>query len=189
MFDRKKQQVYVSQISGGEKRRLYLLTILMQQPNFLILDEPTNDLDIFTLQVIEEYLAEYPGCLIIVSHDRFFLDKVVDHLFVFQGDGIIKDYNGNYTQYRLEQEAKKYDDLRPKDALTVSAGKQDRETQKNLARVEKQIEQLNKKKKELQSKFENPEIKTDDLIKWSSELKEIDLQLELKEDEWLSLSA
>ena len=189
MFDRKKQQVYVSQISGGEKRRLYLLTILMQQPNFLILDEPTNDLDIFTLQVIEEYLAEYPGCLIIVSHDRFFLDKVVDHLFVFQGDGIIKDYNGNYTQYRLEQEAKKYDDLRPKDALTVSAGKQDRETQKNLARVEKQIEQLSKKKKELQSKFENPEIKTDDLIKWSSELKEIDLQLELKEDEWLSLSA
>lgn len=189
MFDRKKQQVYVSQISGGEKRRLYLLTVLMQQPNFLILDEPTNDLDIFTLQVIEEYLAEYPGCLIIVSHDRFFLDKVVDHLFVFQGDGIIKDYNGNYTQYRLEQEAQKYDDLRPKEISSLRAGKQDRETQKNLSRVEKQIEQLNKKKKELQAKFENPEIKTDDLIKWSSELKEIDLQLELKEDEWLSLSA
>ncbi|MEP7320897.1 MAG: ABC-F family ATP-binding cassette domain-containing protein [Saprospiraceae bacterium] len=187
MFDRKKQQVYVSQISGGEKRRLYLLTILMQQPNFLILDEPTNDLDIFTLQVIEEYLAEYPGCLIIVSHDRFFLDKVVDHLFVFEGNGVIKDYNGNYTQYRLEQESKKYDDLRPKDAANTQ-GKQDRETQKNLSRIEKQIEQLNKKKKELQSRFENSDIKTDDLIKWSAELKEVDAQLELKEDEWLSLS-
>ena len=187
MFDRKKQQVYVSQISGGEKRRLYLLTILMQQPNFLILDEPTNDLDIFTLQVIEEYLSEYPGCLIIVSHDRFFLDKVVDHLFVFEGNGVIKDYNGNYTQYRLEQESKKYDDLKPKEN-TATAGKQDRETQKNLNKVEKQIEQLNKKKKELQARFENPEIKTDDLIKWSSELKDIDKQLVEKEDEWLSLS-
>ncbi|MBK6479963.1 MAG: ABC-F family ATP-binding cassette domain-containing protein [Saprospiraceae bacterium] len=187
MFDRKKQQVFVSQISGGEKRRLYLLTILMQQPNFLILDEPTNDLDIFTLQVIEQYLAEYPGCLIIVSHDRFFLDKVVDHLFIFEGEGVIRDYNGNYTQYRLEQESKKYDDLKPKESASNS-GKQDREAQKNISRIEKQIEQLTKKKKEIQARFENPDIKTDDLIKWSAEIKEVESQLELKEDEWLSLS-
>lgn len=187
MFDRKKQQVYVSQISGGEKRRLYLLTILMSQPNFLILDEPTNDLDIFTLQVIEEYLNEYPGCLIVVSHDRFFLDKIVDHLFVFEGDGKIKDYNGNYTQYRLEQEAKKYDDLKPKEQATATASKQDHETQKALRKLEKQIDQLTLKKKELQSKFENPDISTDNIIKWSAELKDIESQLAEKEEEWMGL--
>ncbi len=188
MFDRKKQQVYVSQISGGEKRRLYLLTILMQQPNFLILDEPTNDLDIFTLQVIEEFLQEYTGCLLIVSHDRFFLDKIVDHLFVFQGDGTIKDYNGNYTQYRLELEAAKYDDLKPKATAPITAGKQDHETQKTLRRIEKQIEQLTTKKKEIQNRFENTNVSTEDLIKWSAELKEIEKQLAEKEDEWLGMS-
>lgn len=95
----------------------------MQQPNFLILDEPTNDLDIFTLQVIEQYLAEYPGCLIIVSHDRFFLDKVVDHLFIFEGEGVIRDYNGNYTQYRLEQESKNMMILNQKNLLPIAANK------------------------------------------------------------------
>lgn len=188
LFDRKKQQVYVSQISGGEKRRLYLLTILMQQPNFLILDEPTNDLDIFTLQVIEEYLAEYPGCLLIVSHDRFFLDKVVDHLFIFEGDGYIRDYNGNYTQYRLEQQAKLYDDLRPREGLPASVSKQDRETQKYLRRIEKQLAQLNQKKKEIQNRFDQPSVITEDLIKWTAELKELETQLSAREDEWLSLS-
>ena len=188
LFDRKKQQVYVSQISGGEKRRLYLLTILMKQPNFLILDEPTNDLDIFTLQVIEEYLADYSGCLLIVSHDRFFLDKVVDHLFIFEGNGHIRDYNGNYTQYRLEQEAKKYDDLRPKEPGTFTASRQDHETQKAIRRIEKQLEQLNQKKKEIQNRFDRPQVATDDLIKWSTELKEIDSQLSKKEDEWLELA-
>ena len=188
LFDRKKQQVYVSQISGGEKRRLYLLTILMQQPNFLILDEPTNDLDIFTLQVIEEYLADYSGCLLIVSHDRFFLDKVVDHLFIFEGNGHIRDYNGNYTQYRLEQEAKQYDDLRPKESGPGTASRQDHETQKAIRRIEKQLEQLNQKKQEIQNRFDRPQVATDDLIKWSAELKEIDSQLSKKEDEWLELA-
>jgi len=187
LFDRKKQQVYVSQISGGEKRRLYLLTILMSQPNFLILDEPTNDLDIFTLQVIEDYLNEYAGCLLVVSHDRFFLDKIVDHLFVFEGDGRIKDYNGNYTQYRLEQEAKKYDDLKPKENSNLTAGKQDHETQKALRRLEKQIDQLTLKKKELQNRFENPNVTTEDLIKWSAELKTIEAELSVKEDEWMMM--
>lgn len=188
MFDRKKQQVNVSKISGGEKRRLYLLTILMQQPNFLILDEPTNDLDIFTLQVIEEYLNEYPGCLIVVSHDRFFLDKIVDHLFVFEGEGVIKDYNGNYTQYRLEQESKKYDDLKPKENASLSASQQNRESQKALSRLEKDLEKLNAKRKELQNRFEIANISTDDLIKWSTELKEVVSQIEVKENEWLALA-
>jgi len=188
LFDRKRQQVYVSQISGGEKRRLYLLTILMQQPNFLILDEPTNDLDIFTLQVIEEYLAEYSGCLLIVSHDRFFLDKLVDHLFIFEGEGHIRDYNGNYTQYRLEQEAKQYDDLRPKESGPLSASRQDHENQKAMRRIEKQLEQLNQKKQEIQNRFDRPQVATEDLIKWSAELKEIESQLSSKEDEWLEMA-
>ena len=96
LFEPKHQQVYVSQLSGGERRRLHLLTILMANPNFLILDEPTNDLDIITLNVLEEFLLDFPGCLIVVSHDRYFMDKIVDHLFIFQGEGKIKDYNGNY---------------------------------------------------------------------------------------------
>ena len=92
LFDRKQQRVYVSQLSGGEKRRLYLLTVLMRNPNFLILDEPTNDLDILTLNVLENFLLDFPGCVIIVTHDRFFMDKLVDHLFVFEGEGKIKDF-------------------------------------------------------------------------------------------------
>ncbi|MEO0339012.1 MAG: ABC-F family ATP-binding cassette domain-containing protein, partial [Bacteroidota bacterium] len=103
LFSRKQQQVYVSQLSGGEKRRLYLLTVLMTNPNFLILDEPTNDLDIMTLNVLEDFLMEFPGCVVIVTHDRYFMDKIVDHLFVFQGDGIIKDFNGDYSEYRVYQ--------------------------------------------------------------------------------------
>ena len=100
LFSPEKQQVYASQLSGGEKRRLYLLTVLMANPNFLILDEPTNDLDILTLNVLEEFLLQFPGCVVIVSHDRFFMDKIVDHLFVFEGNGVVTDFNGNYTQYR-----------------------------------------------------------------------------------------
>ncbi len=102
MFPRPQQQVYVSQLSGGEKRRLYLLTVLMKNPNFLILDEPTNDLDIMTLNILEDFLLEFPGCILIVSHDRFFLDKLADHLFIFEGDGKIRDFNGNYSDYRQE---------------------------------------------------------------------------------------
>ena len=122
-----------------------------------------------------------------VSHDRFFLDKIVDHLFVFEGDGKIKDYNGNYTQYRLEQEAKKYDDLKPKENTSLTAGKQDHETQKALRRLEKQIDQLTLKKKELQNRFENPNVTTEDLIKWSAELKTIEAELSVKEDEWMMM--
>ncbi|MCB0642232.1 MAG: ABC-F family ATP-binding cassette domain-containing protein, partial [Phaeodactylibacter sp.] len=100
LFTKPQQLVYVSQLSGGERRRLHLLTVLMQNPNFLILDEPTNDLDIITLNVLEDFLLDFPGCIIIVSHDRFFMDKLVDHLFIFEGDGFIRDFNGNYLDYR-----------------------------------------------------------------------------------------
>lgn len=100
MFSPKDQQNYVYKLSGGERRRLYLCTVLMQNPNFLVLDEPTNDLDIVTLQVLEEYLRNFKGCVIVVSHDRYFMDKVVDHLLVFQGGGDVRDFPGNYTQYR-----------------------------------------------------------------------------------------
>ena len=103
LFSRKQQQVFVSQLSGGERRRLYLLSILMTNPNFLILDEPTNDLDIITLNILEEFLLEFPGCVLIVTHDRYFMDKLVDHLFVFEGNGHIRDFNGDYTEYRAFQ--------------------------------------------------------------------------------------
>jgi ATP-binding cassette subfamily F protein uup len=104
LFPPDKQYTYIRKLSGGEKRRLYLLTVLMKNPNFLILDEPTNDLDILTLNVLEEYLAGFRGCVIVVSHDRYFMDKVVDHIFEYKGDGIIKDFPGNYTQLRNKQE-------------------------------------------------------------------------------------
>ena len=112
MFDRKQQRVYISQLSGGERRRLYLLSVLMENPNFLILDEPTNDLDILTLNILENFLMEFPGCVIIVTHDRYFMDKIVEHLFVFQGEGKIKDFNGTYTEYRSFQKAKELEDRR-----------------------------------------------------------------------------
>lgn len=100
LFTPEQQHNYVYKLSGGERRKLYLCTVLMKNPNFLVLDEPTNDLDIVTLQILEEYLQDFPGCVIVVSHDRYFMDKVVDHLLVFKGDGEIKDFPGNYTQYR-----------------------------------------------------------------------------------------
>jgi len=106
-FEPETQYTYVSKLSGGEKRRLYLMTILIKNPNFLILDEPTNDLDILTLSILEEFLADFKGCLLIVSHDRYFMDRLVDHLFVFEGDGVIKDFPGNYSDWRVYQEAMK----------------------------------------------------------------------------------
>ncbi len=100
LFDPDKQYTYISKLSGGERRRLHLLSILFRNPNFLILDEPTNDLDLPTLGVLENFLSEFPGCLLIVSHDRYFMDRLVDHLFIFEGDGVIRDFPGNYSQYR-----------------------------------------------------------------------------------------
>jgi len=162
LFDRKKQYDYVEKLSGGERKRLYLCTVLIKNPNFLILDEPTNDLDIVTLNVLENFLMDFPGCLIVVSHDRYFMDKIVDHLFVFRGDGIIEDFPGNYSDFRI------YEDSSPKtkksDTEAISKPKKDWKSnndkvklsyneQKEYQKLEKEIAKLEKERDTLQNKF------------------------------------
>ncbi len=199
MFDRKQQRVYISQLSGGERRRLYLLSVLMENPNFLILDEPTNDLDILTLNILESFLMEFPGCVIIVTHDRYFMDKIVEHLFVFQGEGKIKDYNGTYTEYRAFEKAKAIEDRRL--ASTVVKEKKEkpafqskttpgltRDQQKEFKRLEKQIEKLEEKKETITAKFNDTNISTEDIEKYSKELGEITEALEEKEMRWMELA-
>ncbi len=198
MFTRSQQQVYVSQLSGGERRRLYLLTIIMQNPNFLILDEPTNDLDIITLNVLEEFLMEFPGCLVIVSHDRYFMDKIVEHLFVFEGNGQIKDFNGRYTEYReyrrqrdLEQkqdegasEKEKKQRVRPdKDKPKLSY-----EERKEFKRLEKEIEKLEERKDLIYERFNDPNISSEEIEKLSIEVAEIKNTIEEKEFRWMELA-
>ncbi len=192
LFPRPQQQVYVSQLSGGEKRRLYLLTILMMNPNFLILDEPTNDLDILTLNVLEEYLEEFPGCLIVVTHDRYFLDKIVNHLFAFEGDGKIKDYNGTYSDYRWEQKQLKKDNKPEKivEAIVKPAVESSLsfEEKKELNRLEKDIEKTEKEITEVTHKFNDTSMALEEITKWSNKLVELKKQLEVKESRWLELS-
>ncbi|RLA59544.1 MAG: ABC transporter ATP-binding protein [Epsilonproteobacteria bacterium] len=204
MFSPSHQQVYVSQLSGGERRRLYLLTVLMENPNFLILDEPTNDLDIITLNVLEEFLLQFPGCVVIVSHDRYFMDKLVDHLFIFEGDGKVKDYNGNYTEYRRLN--KKTSTRSGPSAIKQAPGEKSAQTEapqqpskqaqkgltfeqrKELKRVENQIKKLEARKSEIESKFNNPDLLADDIQTLSSELGEINSSIEEKELRWFELS-
>ncbi len=194
LFSKNHQQVYVSQLSGGERRRLYLLTVLMKNPNFLILDEPTNDLDILTLNVLENFLADFPGCVLIVSHDRFFMDKLVDHLFVFEGDGKIKDYNGNYTEYRAN---KKIEDRQKEKAPKEKKGKIKSDSdkpkmsyleRKEYNRLEKEIEKLEKKKSEITEKFNDQNLSSEEIQKMSIELGEINNSIDEKEMRWLELS-
>jgi ABC transport system ATP-binding/permease protein len=191
LFPREQQQVYVSQLSGGEKRRLYLMTILMKNPNFLILDEPTNDLDIVTLNVLEDFLEDYQGCLVIVTHDRYFMDKLVDHLFIFEGDGKIKDYNGNYTEYReqrkLDERAAQSSQKVDKPATNVVQNSRNVD-KRALQNLEKEIAKLEKREKELTEKFNDPKIKHDDIAKFSKELGEVKALLEEKELKWLEMS-
>lgn len=199
LFSRKQQQVYVSQLSGGERRRLYLLTVLMENPNFLILDEPTNDLDILTLNVLEDFLLEFPGCVIIVTHDRYFMDKLVDHLFVFKGDGIIKDFNGDYTDYREmikveEREQRKLEreeQLKQKAKEKATEAKQpglSQEEKKELKRLEKQIGKLEEKKAELSERFNSTAISPEQIEEWSKELSAVTEELEEKEMRWMELA-
>lgn len=195
LFDRKKQQVYVSKLSGGERRRLYLLTVLMKNPNFLILDEPTNDLDIITLNILEEFLLAFPGCVIIVSHDRYFLDKLADHLFIFEGNGKIRDFNGNYTDYREQQKqalteqrklAEKTD--KPK---TASAQEQKPgltfEQRKQLSRLEKQLSKLEEQKEAIEAKFTDTSITPEEIMKLAKELDTVKSTIEVVELEWMEL--
>jgi len=191
LFPRPQQQVYVSQLSGGEKRRLYLLTVLMDNPNFLILDEPTNDLDIMTLNVLEDYLMSFPGCVLIVTHDRFFLDKMVDHLFILEGNGKIKDYNGKYSEYRIQSAKKQKSEQKvTKDKSEKKHDHQERKRLKNqIRKLEQQMEAFEKRKTEIQKLFtQEPEMELDKMMGLSKELKEVEANLAETEDAWLELS-
>ena len=199
LFSRKQQRVYVSQLSGGERRRLYLLTVLMQNPNFLILDEPTNDLDIVTLNVLEEFLLDFPGCIIIVTHDRYFMDKLVDHLFIFEGDGKIKDFNGDYSEYRVIQKERereqrsqeRQEQKKIKEAQKASEEQKpglSYEQRKELGRLEKEIGRLEEKKIEISARFNKTDITTAQIEDWSKELADVKEKLEEKELRWMELA-
>jgi ATP-binding cassette subfamily F protein uup len=198
LFDRKKQYDFVEKLSGGERKRLYLCTVLIQNPNFLILDEPTNDLDIVTLNVLESFLLDFPGCLIVVSHDRYFMDKIVDHLFVFKGDGVIEDFPGNYTDYRVYENSKVIEERENKTTSTektennwrdTSGGKLSYLEQKEYKQLEKDIQKLEERKAELQNKFMDPELDGDAIAKLSIDLKEVEDGIEEKTERWFELSA
>jgi len=202
LFPKSMHYNYVEKLSGGEKRRLYLLTILMLNPNFLILDEPTNDLDIITLNVLEDFLQDFQGCLIIVSHDRYFMDKLVDHLFIFEGDGKIKDYIGKYNDYRLsikQQDLKeKVDKKQNETELTIKKpDKVEEEKPKvklsykekiEFESLEQEIPQLEKRKKELAELLEDSVSDHEKLMEITSELGTLTVQLEKMTDRWITLS-
>jgi ATP-binding cassette subfamily F protein uup len=200
LFDRKKQYDFVEKLSGGERKRLYLCTVLIQNPNFLILDEPTNDLDIVTLNVLESFLLDFPGCLIVVSHDRYFMDKIVDHLFVFKGNGVIEDFPGNYTDYRVYETSKIAEERENKVNVSEkpekthwkekdTSGKLSYMEQREYKQLEKDIQKLEEQKEVLQNKFTNPDLSGDEINQLSIELKEISDAIEEKTERWFELSA
>ena len=195
LFPPARQQDYVYKLSGGERRRLYLCTVLMQNPNFLILDEPTNDLDIATLNVLEDYLADFRGCVIIVSHDRYFMDKVVDHLLVFRGNAEIDDFPGNYTQYR---EMPKEDTPQPQNfrtsqpqnaKTTLRRPKLSFKEKQELAQLEKEIEQLEEEKKQIETALCSGNLSVDELTSLSKRLPELNDIIEIKTLRWMELEA
>lgn len=199
MFTAQQQQNYVYKLSGGEKRKLYLCTVLMRNPNFLVLDEPTNDLDIQTLQVLEEYLQDFPGCVIVVSHDRYFMDKVVDHLLVFRGSGDIKDFPGNYTQFREWQKLQSENEQTAKPAVTEENKDRNRtrnQEKKKLSfkekqeyeRLEKEISQLEAEQQEIEQKLCSGELPIDKITEYSIRLPILKDELDEKSMRWLELS-
>ncbi len=190
LFDRKKQYDFVEKLSGGERKRLYLCTVLIQNPNFLILDEPTNDLDIVTLNVLENFLLDFPGCLLVVTHDRYFMDKIVDHLFVFRGEGVIDDFPGNYSDFRT------YEDSIPKESEKKTEKKQWKKDsssqlsyneQKELKNIESKLKTLEFDKKELETKFNDETLSTEKINELSVQLQQIIETIEEKEFRWLEL--
>ena len=193
LFDKKKQYDFVEKLSGGEQKRLYLCTVLIQNPNFLILDEPTNDLDVITLNVLESFLLDFPGNLIVVSHDRYFMDKIVDSLFVFRGNGIVENFPGNYSDYRA------YEDSKPKEKV-IKIEKQQKEStppnktklsfveKREFGSLEEDIDRLARKKKAIESSFLNEELTQTQIQEKSEELQQVLSSLEEKEERWLELS-
>ena len=205
MFSPLQQQNYIYKLSGGEKRRLYLCTVLMQGPNFLVLDEPTNDLDIITLQILEQYLQDFHGCVIVVSHDRYFMDKVVDHLLVFHGDGKVKDFPGNYTQFR---EWEKLESMREDASHKVkqdskAAVSSTNETRRNrneekrrltykekmeFQQLEQDIETLEAEKASIEAALSGGSISVEQITEMSKRLPLLNEELDEKSMRWLELS-
>ena len=200
LFPRNMHYNYVYKLSGGEKRRLKLLTVLMANPNFLILDEPTNDLDIFVMSVLEEYLRSYPGCLIVVSHDRYFMDKMVDHLFVFEGEGKVKDITGNYSDYRKRQlEAKRGEQsqkpveepVKNKETEIIASQEKKKLSYKErveFEQLEKELGLLELKKEEYSSKLSSGDLSNEEIMKIGDELTAVMNKIETSTDRWLYLS-
>jgi len=192
LFDKKKQYDFVEKLSGGEQKRLYLCAVLIQNPNFLILDEPTNDLDVVTLNVLENFLLDYPGNLLVVSHDRYFVDKIVDALFVFRGEGVVENFPGNYSDFRA------YEDSTPKEKVEkISDEKSEKEPSKvglnsqekrEFGALEAEIERLQNRKITIENQFMNVEISPEEIQKKSEELQDVITSLEEKEERWLELS-
>jgi ATP-binding cassette subfamily F protein uup len=195
LFTPEEQYNYVYKLSGGEKRKLYLCTVLMKSPNFLVLDEPTNDLDIQTLQVLEEFLQDFPGCVIVVSHDRYFMDKVVDHLLVFKGDGVIKDFPGNYTQYREWQALKDEDEVKENKSVTTK-NNYHHDTRRTLSfkeklemkQLEKDITMLEDEQKKLEEQLCSGDLSVNELTEKSKRLPMLKDELDEKSMRWLELS-
>ncbi|WP_339663009.1 ABC-F family ATP-binding cassette domain-containing protein [uncultured Polaribacter sp.] len=195
LFDKKKQYDFVEKLSGGEQKRLYLCAVLIQNPNFLILDEPTNDLDVVTLNVLENFLLDYPGNLLVVSHDRYFMDKIVDALFVFRGEGEVENFPGNYSDFRAYDSSTESETT--EDIVIEKVEKVEKKETKNtlsfnekreFGSLEVEIERLQKRKATIENQFLNVEIAADDIAKKSKELQEIINEIETKEERWLELS-
>jgi ATP-binding cassette subfamily F protein uup len=203
LFPPEQQYTYLSKLSGGEKKRLQLLAILFRNPNFLILDEPTNDLDLPTLSVLENFLSEYPGCLLIVSHDRYFMDRLVDHLFVFEGDGVVTDFPGNYSNYRIEERTKekkgtavtgtkKTEAEMPKPVVKAAPAPEKKKfsfkDKREYDQLEKELAALEAEKVTITEKMMDPSLNYDQIQQLSNRMVHITQQVEEKEMRWLELS-
>tara|TARA_Y100000992_G_scaffold222233_1_gene154342 strand:- start:1054 stop:2916 length:1863 start_codon:yes stop_codon:yes gene_type:complete len=188
MFDGQMQYTYVSKLSGGEKRRLYLLTVLMKNPNFLILDEPTNDLDLLTLNKLEEFLMDFKGCLILVSHDRYFMDKLTDHLFVFRGDGLIEDHYCSYSELRIKQNKEKKENRKEqKNENHRNDQKITYLEKKEYKNLERQIRKLEQEKNSIEISFKDATMEYDIMMKKSKELEELNKKIDDKMTRWMEL--
>lgn len=199
LFDRKKQYDFVEKLSGGERKRLYLCTVLIQNPNFLILDEPTNDLDVLTLNVLENFLMEFPGCLLVVSHDRYFMDKIVEHLFVFRGNAVVEDFPGSYSEFRAAENSRGPEQKQAEgqeDSKTSASQWREKpsvarlsyQEQREYKSLESEIERLEKERDAMQRKFADTSLSGPEIDQLAVSLKELQDSLALKTERWFELS-